>query len=74
MALDPRPLDGTKDVLEVNGEYAVHLALVHQQLPSLGVVLLPELDELWFGWIDPSGIELPVAVRKHRMGNGNFLP
>ncbi|MBU6250581.1 MAG: 3'(2'),5'-bisphosphate nucleotidase CysQ [Cyanobacteria bacterium REEB417] len=43
------PLDGTKDFLQGTGEYAVHLALVHRQRPVLGVVLLPELEELWFG-------------------------
>ena len=43
------PLDGTKDFLQGTGEYAVHLALVHQHRPVLGVVLLPELEELWFG-------------------------
>jgi 3'(2'), 5'-bisphosphate nucleotidase len=43
------PLDGTKDFLQGTGEYAVHLALVHHQRPVLGVVLLPELEELWFG-------------------------
>ncbi|MFN7228226.1 MAG: 3'(2'),5'-bisphosphate nucleotidase CysQ [Synechococcaceae cyanobacterium] len=43
------PLDGTKDFLQGTGEYAVHLALVHGRQPVLGVVLLPELEELWFG-------------------------
>ena len=43
------PLDGTKDFLQGTGEYAVHLALVRGQRPVLGVVLLPEADELWFG-------------------------
>ena len=43
------PLDGTKDFLQGTGEYAVHLALVHQQRPVVGVVLLPEAEELWFG-------------------------
>jgi 3'(2'), 5'-bisphosphate nucleotidase len=43
------PLDGTKDFLQGTGEYAVHLALVHRQRPVLGVVLLPEREELWFG-------------------------
>ncbi|QEY33201.1 3'(2'),5'-bisphosphate nucleotidase CysQ [Synechococcus sp. RSCCF101] len=43
------PLDGTKDFLQGTGEYAVHLALVRQQRPVLGVVLLPEAEELWFG-------------------------
>ena len=43
------PLDGTKDFLQGTGEYAVHLALVRGQRPVLGVVLLPEVDELWIG-------------------------
>ena len=43
------PLDGTKDFLQGTGEYAVHLALVRGQRPVLGVVLLPEADELWIG-------------------------
>lgn len=64
------PLDGTKDFLQGTGEYAVHLALIHHQRPLLGAVLLPELDELWFGqrlggssmaWCEsPSGDRLPV--------------
>ena len=45
------PLDGTKDFLQGTGEYAVHLALVHGQRPVIGVVLLPEADELWIGII-----------------------
>ena len=43
------PLDGTKDFLQGTGEYAVHLALACQGEPVLGVVLLPVMEELWFG-------------------------
>ena len=43
------PLDGTKDFLQGTGEYAVHLALARHGEPVLGVVLLPEMEELWFG-------------------------
>ena len=43
------PLDGTKDFLQGTGEYAVHLALLHRDALVLGVVLLPALEELWFG-------------------------
>ena len=45
------PLDGTKDFLQGTGEYAVHLALVRHGTPVLGVVLLPEPEELWFGLV-----------------------
>ena len=49
------PLDGTKDFLQGTGEYAVHLALVYRGRPVLGVVLLPELEELWFGLLGGDG-------------------
>ncbi|NDC35792.1 MAG: 3'(2'),5'-bisphosphate nucleotidase CysQ [Synechococcaceae bacterium WB9_2_112] len=49
------PLDGTKDFLQGTGEYAVHLALVHGGRPVLGVVLLPELEELWIGLVGADG-------------------
>jgi len=45
------PLDGTKDFLQGTGEYAVHLALAHNGEPVLGVVLLPEMEQLWFGLV-----------------------
>jgi 3'(2'), 5'-bisphosphate nucleotidase len=49
------PLDGTRDFLQGTGEYAVHLALVRGRRPVLGVVLLPEREELWFGLLDDDG-------------------
>jgi 3'(2'), 5'-bisphosphate nucleotidase len=41
------PLDGTKDFIQGTENYAMHLALNHKQKPILGVVLIPERDELW---------------------------
>ena len=41
------PLDGTKDFIQNTGEYAMHLALNHKNIPILGVVLIPSRDELW---------------------------
>ncbi len=62
------PLDGTKDFLQGTGEYAVHLALVQRNRPVLGAVLVPELEELWFGikghgsWCEnKKGQKTPVA-------------
>ncbi len=42
------PLDGTKDFIQGTGNYAMHLALNYQKKPYIGVVLIPEKDELWF--------------------------
>ncbi len=69
------PLDGTKDFLQGTGEYAVHLALVHGQRPVLGVVLLPEPEELWFGLLGAGGVGSGAgeAWRENRAGE-RFAP
>ncbi len=69
------PLDGTKDFLQGTGEYAVHLALVHGQRPVLGVVLLPEPEELWFGLLGGGGAGTGAgeAWRENRAGE-RFAP
>jgi len=41
------PLDGTKDFIQGSGNYAMHLALNYKNKPYLGVVLIPEKNELW---------------------------
>ena len=41
------PLDGTKDFIQGTGNYALHLALSYQKRPNIGVVLIPEKNELW---------------------------
>ena len=41
------PLDGTKDFIQGTGDYAMHFALNHEKRPLIGVVLIPDKDELW---------------------------
>ena len=41
------PLDGTKDFIQGTGNYAMHLALNYKQKPLIGVVLIPERNQLW---------------------------
>ena len=41
------PLDGTKDFIQGTGNYAMHLALQYRNVPYVGVVLIPERNELW---------------------------
>lgn len=42
------PLDGTRDFIEKTGEYAVHIALIHQGRPILSVVALPEQEKVYY--------------------------
>ena len=41
------PLDGTKDFIQGTTNYAMHLGLNFKKKPFLGVVLIPEKEELW---------------------------
>ncbi len=41
------PLDGTKDFIQGTSNYAMHLALNYKQKPYIGIVLIPEKNELW---------------------------
>ena len=41
------PLDGTKDFIQGTSNYAMHLALSYKNQPYLGIVLIPEKNELW---------------------------
>lgn len=43
------PIDGTKEFLAQNGEFAVMVGLAVGSRPALGVVLLPARDVLYFG-------------------------
>ena len=42
------PLDGTRDFIDHTGEYAVHIALVHEGRPVLAVVAWPEAEKLYY--------------------------
>ena len=41
------PLDGTRDFIQSTGNYAMHLALNYKHRPYIGIILIPEKDELW---------------------------
>lgn len=42
------PLDGTKEFINRNGEFAVNIALVELGMPVLGVIYAPVTGELFF--------------------------
>ncbi|MFZ4566049.1 MAG: 3'(2'),5'-bisphosphate nucleotidase CysQ family protein [Prochlorococcaceae cyanobacterium] len=66
------PLDGTKDFLQGTGEYAVHLALLQAGRPVLGVVLLPEPQELWFGLL--ASADGPGEAWRETRDGERFMP
>lgn len=42
------PLDGTKEFVKRNGEFAINIALIEKNTPSIGVIYAPVLDALYF--------------------------
>ncbi len=44
------PLDGTKDFIQGTSNYAMHLALNYKNKPFIGVVLIPDKNELWLSY------------------------
>ncbi len=41
------PLDGTKEFMAKNGEFAIHIALAEKGVPILGVVFLPYFNKMY---------------------------
>jgi len=42
------PLDGTKEFLKRNGEFTVNIALIEHNLPIMGIVYAPAVDQLYW--------------------------
>ena len=42
------PIDGTKEFIKKNGEFTVNIALIHNQVPVLGVIYVPVLEEVFY--------------------------
>ncbi|AFZ18048.1 3'(2'),5'-bisphosphate nucleotidase CysQ family protein [Allocoleopsis franciscana] len=63
------PLDGTRDFINKTGEYAIHIALVHQGRPIVAVVVWPEAEKLYSATLGggtfvetPEGAKTPIRV------------
>ena len=66
------PLDGTKDFIQGTTNYAMHLALNFKRKPYIGIVLIPEKDELWIAcgnkvWCEKrKGSKLKLNVSRNK--------
>ena len=66
------PLDGTRDFLQSTGDYALHLALNYKNKPQMGIVLIPQKEELWISnfkntWCENrSGIKTKAKLSDRR--------
>ena len=68
------PLDGTKDFIQGTGNYAMHLALNYKRKPLIGVVLIPEKDELWISYAEKLWCEKrDGSIQKQNLSETNIL-
>ena len=68
------PLDGTKDFIQRTGNYAMHLALNYRNKPVIGIVLIPERNELWIANGKKVWCENKKGIRKnHTLSNNRDL-
>ena len=68
------PLDGTKDFIQGTQSYAMHLALNYKRKPYIGIVLIPEKDELWISYEEKIWCENRDGnISKQNMSETNIL-
>ncbi|MDD4950722.1 3'(2'),5'-bisphosphate nucleotidase CysQ [Sulfuricurvum sp.] len=62
------PLDGTKEFIKKNGEFTVNIALIHKNIPILGVVYAPALNEMYWAvegqGAFKDGHKLPLTINQ----------
>lgn len=65
------PLDGTREFIKRNGEFTVNIALIHEQVPVLGVVQVPVSGLCYFARVGggafrqmPNRAAEPIHVRR----------
>lgn len=42
------PIDGTKEFVKRSGEFTVNIALIHKEIPVLGVVYAPAINDIYY--------------------------
>ena len=75
------PLDGTKDFIKETGEYAMHLALTYKKEIVVGIVLIPQKNQLWISikgegtWFEneDSLKQYPIAKKNKKLNELKIL-
>jgi 3'(2'), 5'-bisphosphate nucleotidase len=64
------PIDGTKEFIKKNDEFTVNIALVHKNVPVLGVVYAPAIDAMYIAKKDEgaflNGQKLPLVQDREK--------
>jgi len=67
------PLDGTKEFVKRNGEFAVNIALIKEGYPVLGLIYVPVTGNLYIGEASKNRT-LRIKVKNHRaLGKSDYF-
>jgi 3'(2'), 5'-bisphosphate nucleotidase len=61
------PLDGTKEFLKRNGEFTVNIALIEHNLPIIGIVCAPAVNQLYWASQEHGSYILNTNVLRERL-------
>ena len=63
------PIDGTKEFIKKNDEFTINIALIHKNVPVVGVVYAPAINEMYIAKIGEgaykNGKKLPLKVNNN---------
>jgi len=72
------PIDGTKEFVKRNGEFTVNIALIENQKPSIGVIVVPASGDLYFSTKETGAFKASVDLKGYDvaalLSKGNKLP
>ena len=67
------PLDGTKEFIKRNDEFTVNIALIHQGVPVMGVVVVPVTGDVYYSTAG-QGAYLKRAGKEIKLAGGDGPP
>lgn len=67
------PLDGTKEFINRNGEFAICIALIHKSVAVAGFIFAPTIQELYFG-IQNKGAYMEKSSLRTKLSTTPFDP
>jgi 3'(2'), 5'-bisphosphate nucleotidase len=70
------PLDGTKEFIKKNGEFAINLALVERKQPVMGLIYVPVIDTIYYavtgqGCYKVTGRSEPISIHANIINSQN---
>lgn len=72
------PLDGTKEFISRNGEFAINIGLMHGRHPLMGIIIAPVRGQAWWGIAGEGAfkledISLPAAFSQKSLLQNSIL-